>query len=105
MAASALAVRLIIVFGGGADGEPGGSNDQLGKAPAESVLALTMAEAQHRQALSGYWPQVSLKAGYVHMSDSPEFLFPENFQWLQCPSNDQQQQGRRETFTGLRYWT
>jgi outer membrane protein len=97
MAACAFAVLLVIVFGGRAEGEPGGGNDQLGKASVEeelsleqclktamennrlrpaSVLAVSMAEAQHRQALSGYWPQVSLKAGYVHMSDSPDFLFP-----------------------------
>jgi outer membrane protein TolC len=35
-----------------------------------------MAEAQHREALAGYWPQISGKAGYDHMNQSPDFLFP-----------------------------
>ncbi len=41
-----------------------------------SKFAVVMAEAQHRQALAGYWPQVSGKAGYVHMNEGPDFLFP-----------------------------
>jgi outer membrane protein len=41
-----------------------------------TALALEVAEAQHRQALAGYWPQVSLKAGLQRMDESPDFLFP-----------------------------
>jgi outer membrane protein TolC len=41
-----------------------------------SMFAVAMAEAQHRQALSGYWPQISLKGSYVHTGTSPDFLFP-----------------------------
>jgi outer membrane protein TolC len=41
-----------------------------------SKLAVVMAEAQHRQALAAYWPQLIGKAGYEHLSDSPDFLFP-----------------------------
>jgi hypothetical protein len=35
-----------------------------------------MAEAQHRQALAGYWPQVTAKAGYFRLDESPNFIFP-----------------------------
>lgn len=35
-----------------------------------------MAEAQHRQALAGYWPQINAKAGYERMDQAPDFLFP-----------------------------
>ena len=41
-----------------------------------SRFAVVMAEAQHRQALAGYWPQISAKAGYQRMDESPNFLFP-----------------------------
>jgi outer membrane protein TolC len=41
-----------------------------------SQFAVAMAEAQHRQALAGYWPQVSLKGSYLHTDESPNFLFP-----------------------------
>jgi outer membrane protein TolC len=41
-----------------------------------SKFAVAMAEAQHRQALAGYWPQISGKAGYERMSQAPDFLFP-----------------------------
>ncbi len=41
-----------------------------------SRFAVAMAEAQHRQALAGYWPQISAKAGYERMDESPDFLFP-----------------------------
>ncbi|MBF0100804.1 MAG: TolC family protein [Desulfobacterales bacterium] len=43
---------------------------------AVSGFAIEMAEAQHRQALSGYWPQVSLKGGFQRMDESANFLFP-----------------------------
>jgi outer membrane protein len=41
-----------------------------------SKFAVAMAEAQHRQALAGYWPQLSGKAGVEHMNEAPDFLFP-----------------------------
>ncbi len=41
-----------------------------------SRFAVTMAEAQHRQALAGYWPQLSAKGGWLRTSDSPNFVFP-----------------------------
>ena len=41
-----------------------------------SQFAVAMAEARHRQALSGYWPHVTLKAGYERMDEAPNFLFP-----------------------------
>lgn len=41
-----------------------------------SKFAVAMAEAQHRQALAGYWPQIGLKGGYQRMDQSPDFLFP-----------------------------
>ena len=41
-----------------------------------SRFAVAMAEAQHRQALAAYWPQLNGKACYERMDDSPDFLFP-----------------------------
>jgi outer membrane protein TolC len=41
-----------------------------------SQFAVAMAEAQSRQALAGYWPQIHLRGGYQHMDESPNFLFP-----------------------------
>jgi outer membrane protein TolC len=41
-----------------------------------SRAAVAVAEAQHRQALSGYWPQLNLNAGYLHMNEPPNFIFP-----------------------------
>lgn len=41
-----------------------------------SDYAVAAAEAQHRQARSGYWPQMSLDAGYQHFNEPPNFLFP-----------------------------
>lgn len=41
-----------------------------------SRLAVAMAEAQHRQALSGYWPQVAATAGFRRQDQSPNFIFP-----------------------------
>ena len=42
-----------------------------------SLYAVAMAEAQHRQALAGYWPQITAKGGYQRMDESSNFLFPE----------------------------
>jgi CheY-like chemotaxis protein len=41
-----------------------------------SQFALAVAEAQHRQALSGYWPQIDFKGGYERLSNPLNFLFP-----------------------------
>ena len=41
-----------------------------------SRFAVAMAEAQHRQALAGYWPQLSVKGTYQRMDEAPNFLFP-----------------------------
>ncbi len=41
-----------------------------------SRYAVEMAEAQHKQALSGYWPQVTAAAGYKKMDESITFTYP-----------------------------
>lgn len=41
-----------------------------------SRFAVAVAEAQHRQALSGYWPHINLRGGYAHMDEPPNFVFP-----------------------------
>ena len=41
------------------------------KRPA-SLAAVTFAEAQHRQALSAYWPQLTLTASATLRSDNPD---------------------------------
>jgi len=41
-----------------------------------SRFAVAMAEAQHRQALAGYWPQVTAKAEWVRLDERPNFIFP-----------------------------
>jgi outer membrane protein len=41
-----------------------------------SQYAVAMAEAQHRQALAGYWPQINAKGAYQRVDQSPDFLFP-----------------------------
>ena len=41
-----------------------------------SRFAVAVAEAQHRQALAAYWPQVNLKGLYHHRDEAPNFLFP-----------------------------
>jgi hypothetical protein len=41
-----------------------------------SRFAVAMAEAQHRQALAGYWPQVTAKVGFFRMDEAPDFVFP-----------------------------
>ena len=42
-----------------------------------SRLAVEIAEAQHRQALSARWPQVSLTTALTRRDDDPVFIFPE----------------------------
>ncbi len=41
-----------------------------------SRFAVAVAEAQHRQALAAYWPQLRGKAGYERLDEAPDFLFP-----------------------------
>ena len=41
-----------------------------------SQFAVVMAESQHRQALSGYWPQVTAKAGAFRLDEAVNFIFP-----------------------------
>jgi outer membrane protein TolC len=41
-----------------------------------SQFAVAMAEAQHRQALAGYWPQITARAAYQRLDEAPDFLFP-----------------------------
>src|SRR5208282_6841452 len=41
-----------------------------------SRFSMEIAEAQHRQALSGYWPQIGVKAAYSIMDHDPNFVFP-----------------------------
>ena len=41
-----------------------------------SQFAVAMAEAQHRQALAGYWPQVNFQGGYQRLGEPLNFLFP-----------------------------
>ena len=50
-----------------------------------SQLALEVAEAQHQQALSGYWPQLSLRAGYAQQDQDPVFTFPSQSLSLTLP--------------------
>ncbi|MCF3649196.1 TolC family protein [Synoicihabitans lomoniglobus] len=41
-----------------------------------SQFAVAMAEARHQQAMSGYWPHATLKAGYERLDEAPNFIFP-----------------------------
>jgi len=43
---------------------------------AVSQFGVEIAEAEHRQALAGYWPQIAGKVGYERLSDPVNFLFP-----------------------------
>lgn len=44
-----------------------------------SRYSIEIAEAQHQQALSGYWPQLGAKANYSIMDQDPNFLFPSQY--------------------------
>ena len=41
-----------------------------------SRFAVAAAEAQHRQALSGYWPQLQLTAAALRTDEAPDFIVP-----------------------------
>lgn len=51
-----------------------------------SRLALAAAEAQHRQALAGYWPQLSVKAGYELLDEYRNFVFPASIMGIPAQS-------------------
>ena len=42
-----------------------------------SQLGIEISEAQHRQALSSYWPQVTLSSALARRDQDPIFIFPE----------------------------
>jgi len=41
-----------------------------------SRFAVAAAEAQHRQALAAYWPQIQASALYRRLDEPPDFIFP-----------------------------
>ena len=47
-----------------------------------SRFAVAMAEAQHRQALAGYWPQIAAKGGWTELSQAPNFIFPASMMYV-----------------------
>jgi outer membrane protein TolC len=47
-----------------------------------SQFAIAMAEAQHRQALAAYWPQVNVKGGITQLDQSPNFVFPASTMYI-----------------------
>jgi len=54
-------------------------------AGAASRFSIEIAKAQHRQALSAYWPQVGVKATYSILDEDPNFIFPS--QNMQIPAS------------------
>ncbi len=42
-----------------------------------SALAVKIAEYQHKQALSAYWPRLMLNSSYSRLDEDLEFIFPE----------------------------
>jgi outer membrane protein TolC len=47
-----------------------------------SRFAVAMAEAQHRQALAGYWPQITAKGGVTRLDEGPNFIFPASTMYI-----------------------
>jgi outer membrane protein TolC len=47
-----------------------------------SQFAVALAEAQHRQALAAYWPQVNVKGGIITMDQPPNFVFPASTMYI-----------------------
>lgn len=41
-----------------------------------SIFAIEIAEAQHRQALAGYWPQLIFQSGFQLEDEGSNFIFP-----------------------------
>lgn len=51
-----------------------------------SQFAVAIAEAQHRQALAAYWPQVNFSGGLNEMSASPNFVYPASTMYIPAQS-------------------
>ena len=51
-----------------------------------SKFAVAMAEAQHRQALAGYWPQLNVKGAFQRMDEAPNFVFPASGMYIPAQS-------------------
>jgi len=51
-----------------------------------SRFAVAIAEAQHRQALAGYWPQINAKAGVVRNDEPLNFVFPASQMYIPAQS-------------------
>lgn len=51
-----------------------------------SRFAIAMAEAQHRQALAAYWPQVNVKGGITQLDKAPNFVFPASIFYIPAES-------------------
>ena len=47
-----------------------------------SRFAVAMAEAQHRQALAGYWPQINAEGGWTQLDHAPNFIFPASMMYI-----------------------
>jgi outer membrane protein TolC len=47
-----------------------------------SRFAVAMAEAQHRQAMAGYWPQITAKGGWTRLDEGPNFIFPASTMYI-----------------------
>jgi outer membrane protein TolC len=47
-----------------------------------SRFAVAVAEAQHRQALAAYWPQVSVSGGITRLNTAPNFVFPASTMYI-----------------------
>lgn len=51
-----------------------------------SQFEVAMAEAQHRQALAGYWPQLNVKGGYQLLDQPLNFVFPSSTMMIPAQS-------------------
>ncbi len=47
-----------------------------------SRAAVAAAEAQLRQSLAAYWPQVGLKGGFQRLDEPPNFVFPPSMMFI-----------------------
>ena len=54
-----------------------------------SRLELEIADAQHRQALSAYWPQIAAHSALTRRDEDPLFIFPEETDTYLVPLGDQ----------------
>jgi outer membrane protein TolC len=48
--------------------------------------SIAVAEAQHRQALAAYWPQVTFSGGFQRLDRAPNFVFPPSAFYLPAQS-------------------